>query len=80
VRENRTHGSEGGESESSSRPLSYLQLCWWSLISAVNGYAPLFKALELPADHKAFGAVMVGYPKLRYRRLPLRNEPQVSYL
>ena len=33
MRENRTHGSEGGESRYSSRPLSYPQLCWWSLIS-----------------------------------------------
>jgi len=31
----------------------------------VNSYPPLFEALGIPADHKAFGAAMVGYPKLR---------------
>ena len=43
-------------------------------------YPSLFKTLGLPVHHKAFGAVMVGYPKLRYQRLPLRNAPRVSYL
>jgi len=27
----------------------------------------------------AFGAVMVGYAKLKYQRLPLRNEPRVNW-
>jgi nitroreductase len=36
-------------------------------------------ALGLPAEHRAFGAVMVGYPQLRYQRLPLRNIPRVSW-
>jgi hypothetical protein len=40
----------------------------------------LFKTLGLPVHHKAFGTVMVGYPKLRYQRLPLRNALRVSYL
>ena len=80
----------GFGAEDSALALSYLELyapsiglgsCWGGYFySAVNGYPPLFKSLKLPADHKAFGAVMVGYPKLRYRRLPLRNEPRVSYI
>ena len=41
MRENRTHGSEGGESERSSRPLSYPQLCSWSLIC--NFLAPYYR-------------------------------------
>jgi hypothetical protein len=47
--------------------------------SAVNAYPPLFKAPALPADHRAFGAVTVGYAKLIYQRLPLRNAPMVSW-
>ena len=54
--------------------------CWGGYFySAVNAYLPLFEALDLPADHRAFGAVMVGYPKLKYRRSPLRKEPRVSW-
>jgi nitroreductase len=86
------HGDKdyGFGAEDGALALSYLELfaptlglgsCWGGYFySAVNAYPPLFKALGLPADHRAFGAVMVGYPRLRYQRLPLRNEPRVSYL
>jgi len=46
----------------------------------VNSYPPLFEALGIPADHKAFGAVMVGYPKLRYQRLPVRKKPRITWM
>jgi hypothetical protein len=47
---------------------------------AVNAYPPLFEALKLPAKHKAFGAVMVGYPKFRYHRLAPRKPPKATWL
>jgi len=86
------HGDKnyGFGAEDSALALSYLELyapviglgsCWGGYFySAVNAYPQLFEALKLPADHRAFGAVMVGYPKLRYQRLPLRNSPRVSYI
>jgi nitroreductase/NAD-dependent dihydropyrimidine dehydrogenase PreA subunit len=86
------HGDKnyGFGAEDGALALSYLELyapaiglgsCWGGYFySAVNAYPPLFEALGLPAGHKAFGAVMVGYPKLKYQRLPLRNQPRVSYL
>jgi nitroreductase/NAD-dependent dihydropyrimidine dehydrogenase PreA subunit len=86
------HGDKnyGFGAEDGALALSYLELyapviglgsCWGGYFySAVNAYPPLFEALKLPAGHRAFGAVMVGYPKLRYRRLPLRNTPRVSFL
>ena len=86
------HGDKtyGFGAEDSALALSYLELyapsiglgsCWGGYFySAVNAYPKLFEALGLPADHRAFGAVMVGYPKLKYQRLPLRNEPRVSYM
>ena len=85
------HGDKdyGFGAEDSALALSYLELfaptlglgsCWGGYFySAVNAYPPLFEALSLPADHRAFGAVMVGYAKLRYQRLPLRNEPRVNW-
>jgi ferredoxin len=61
-------------------PTLGLGSCWGGYFySAVNAYPPLFEALGLPADHRAYGAVMVGYAKLKYQRLPLRNEPRVSW-
>ena len=80
----------GFGAEDSALALSYLELyapaiglgsCWGGYFySAVNAYPKLFEALGLPADHRACGAVMVGYPQLRYQRMPLRKKPRVSYL
>jgi nitroreductase/NAD-dependent dihydropyrimidine dehydrogenase PreA subunit len=85
------HGEKnyGFGAEDGALALSYLELyapllglgtCWGGYFySAVNAYPPLFAALGLPAGHRAFGAVMVGYPRLTYRRLPLRQQPRVSW-
>jgi len=69
--------------------LSYLELfapaiglgaCWAGyLYTAINAYPPLAEALDLPADHKAYGALMIGYPVFKYHRLPLRNQPRVNW-
>jgi nitroreductase/NAD-dependent dihydropyrimidine dehydrogenase PreA subunit len=76
-------------SEDCALALSYFELfaptlglgsCWGGYFySAANTYPPLFEALNMPAGHRAFGAVMVGYPKLKYQRSPLRKEPQVNW-
>lgn len=85
------HGDKdyGFGAEDGALALSYLELfaptlglgsCWGGYFySAVNAYPSLFEALGLPAGHRAFGAVMVGYPRLKYQRLPLRNRPKVSW-
>ncbi|PKN53294.1 MAG: ferridoxin [Deltaproteobacteria bacterium HGW-Deltaproteobacteria-13] len=69
--------------------LTYLELyayskglgtCWAGYFTAAAGmHEPLIKALDLPAGHKCFGAVMVGYPKYSYHRIPLRNEPLITW-
>jgi nitroreductase/NAD-dependent dihydropyrimidine dehydrogenase PreA subunit len=79
----------GFGAEDTALALSYLELyapvlglgaCWGGYFySAVNACAPLFEALKLPAGHRAFGAMMVGYPKFRYQRLPLRKPPKVDW-
>ena len=68
--------------------LSYLDLaapslglgsCWAGFFMAAAGFwPPLAEALSLPEGHKPFGAMMVGYPKYRYQRLPARNEAKVA--
>jgi len=69
--------------------LSYLELaspafglgaCWGGYFNtAANSWPPMAEALNLPEGHVSFGAMMVGYPKFKYQRLPLRNEPKVSW-
>jgi nitroreductase/NAD-dependent dihydropyrimidine dehydrogenase PreA subunit len=85
------HGDKdyGFGAEDGALALSYLELfapilglgsCWGGYFySAVNAHPPLFEALDLPPGHRAFGAVMVGYAKLKYQRLPLRNKVRVNW-
>lgn len=86
------HGDKeyGFGAEDGALALSYLELyapvlglgtCWGGYFySAVNGHPPLFKALGLPQGHRAFGAMMVGYPRFQYKRLPVRNMPKAVWL
>lgn len=45
------------------------------VMAAIASYPPLMETLDLPKGHKCFGAMMVGYPKLKFMRMPLRNPP-----
>jgi nitroreductase len=69
--------------------LTYLELaassiglgaCWSGFIhEAAKVWAPLQKALSFPEENACFGAMMIGYPKYTYQRLPLRNKPMISW-
>ena len=69
--------------------LTYLELavpsfglgaCWAGYFNAAaNMWPPMEQALGLPEGHVSFGAMMVGYPKYKYHRLPLRNEAQITW-
>lgn len=69
--------------------LAYLELaapsfglgaCWAGYFNAAAAlWPPMHKALMLPEDHASFGAMMIGYPKHTYHRLPLRKEPQILW-
>ncbi|UCE53742.1 MAG: nitroreductase family protein [Desulfobacterales bacterium] len=69
--------------------LTYLELaaaafglgaCWAGYFNAAaNFWPPMAEALDLPEGHVSFGAMMVGHPKFKYQRLPLRNEPRVTW-
>ena len=49
------------------------------MMIATTFYPPLMEALDLPEGHKCFGVVMVGYPKFKFVRMPLRNPPPVVW-
>ena len=69
--------------------LAYLELaapsfklgaCWAGYFNAASTLWPAMQeALGLPEGHAAFGAMMIGYPKYRYHRLPLRNEARIEW-
>jgi len=69
--------------------LSYLELaalplglgtCWAGLLQMGLLEAPAVRdAVGLPAGHTWHYPMMVGYPKLRYPRLPARREPRIVW-
>jgi nitroreductase/NAD-dependent dihydropyrimidine dehydrogenase PreA subunit len=57
-----------------------LGACWAGLfMMGIEGSKPLLDALRLPAGHKAYGALMLGYPRARYHLVPQRNQAQVTW-
>ncbi len=57
-----------------------LGACWAGYFWAASMYfPPMIDALALPEGHQCFGALMVGYPKYQYHRLPLRKAPAISW-
>jgi nitroreductase len=57
-----------------------LGACWAGYFNAAaNFWPPMQDALDLPEEHVSFGAMMVGYPKYKYQRLPLRNEARILW-
>jgi nitroreductase/NAD-dependent dihydropyrimidine dehydrogenase PreA subunit len=69
--------------------LTYLELaapslglgtCWAGYFTAAaNSHPPLQETLALPQAHLPYGAVMVGYPKYSYQRMPPRNKPEIIW-
>ncbi len=62
-------------------PSFNLGACWAGYFtSAAQTWPPLQSVLNLPEGHTVFGAMMIGYPRFEYQRLPLRNEPTVTWV
>ena len=69
--------------------LAYLELaapslglgaCWAGWFDAAAGaWEPLQEYLELPDGHVCCGAMMIGYAKYEYPRIPLRNKARISW-
>lgn len=69
--------------------LTYLELaatgmglgcCWAGYFNAAALAFPQMKdALALPDGHQSFGAMMVGYPKFLYKRVPQRQPPEIAW-
>ncbi|OPX86483.1 MAG: Coenzyme F420:L-glutamate ligase [Pelotomaculum sp. PtaB.Bin104] len=69
--------------------LTYLELaafstglgaCWAGFFNAAaNFYPPMTEALRLPNGHQCFGAMLVGYPRYQYHRIPSRKKAVVTW-
>jgi nitroreductase/ferredoxin len=69
--------------------LTYLELaakaqglgsCWAGYFNAAAAlWPPLQKELALPENHASYGAMMIGYPKFVYHRLPARKESDITW-
>ncbi len=69
--------------------LAYLELaltgfnlgsCWAGYVNSAVGQWPKLAAhLKLPKKYTCHGALMVGFPKLKYYRVPKRNLPDIRY-
>jgi nitroreductase/NAD-dependent dihydropyrimidine dehydrogenase PreA subunit len=54
--------------------------CWAGfLMRTANGHPPLREALGIPADHSVFGALMYGFPRYRYHRVPPRLVARIEW-
>jgi nitroreductase/NAD-dependent dihydropyrimidine dehydrogenase PreA subunit len=55
--------------------------CWAGfLVQAIHHkYQPIIDALELPENHKVYAALMLGYPKFRYRHIPQRDPLKITW-
>ncbi len=57
-----------------------LGACWAGYFNAAaNFYKPMQDALSLPEGHQSFGAMMIGYAKNKYHRVPMRNEAKIEW-
>jgi nitroreductase len=83
------HKNERTAPQACTLALSYLELaapsmglgaCWAGYCQAASAtWPPMLEALNLPKDHVSYGCMMVGYPSFSYHRLPMRNEPSITW-
>ena len=69
--------------------LTYLELaapafgvgaCWAGFaMGAANAWPPIQEFLGLPEGNVSHGMLLVGYPKHKYHRLPLRDEAEIIW-
>ena len=61
-------------------PVLGLGATWAGFVMTATIFYPLLvEALNLPKGHKCFGVMMVGYPQLKFVRMPQRHPPAVAW-
>lgn len=58
-----------------------LGACWIGLfMAAAARHPPIRRFLGIPGDHGLYGAMVMGYPRFRYPRIPARKQPKLTWL
>lgn len=61
-------------------PVFGLGTCWAGFLQiALDASPDLLKELEIPCDHKSHYAMMLGYPKYQFWRVPKRDAAKVTW-
>ncbi len=54
--------------------------CWTGYLgAAIEEWKPLKDALGLSSEHRSYGAMVVGFGKYNFNRIPLRNAPKITW-
>lgn len=57
-----------------------LGCCWAGFfMMAANTFPTLKEAVALTEDQQVYGALMLGYPKYRHQRIPVRNPARITW-
>jgi nitroreductase len=57
-----------------------LGACWAGYFqAAATLYQPMKETLGLPDGHTSLGAMMIGYSRYHYARIPLKKEPSIIW-
>ena len=84
------HAPESQGPTDSTIALTYLELaafsfglgpCWAGYVTyAARNWSAMQQFLELPEGHVVFGTMMIGRPKYKYHRLPVRDRARVTWI
>ncbi len=62
-------------------PTFGLGTCWAGFFNAAARFwPPMQKELGLPEGAVPFCSMMIGYPKYKYKRIPIRNSAQIKWM
>ncbi len=57
-----------------------LGCCWNGFFTgAANNLPPIKEAIGLPEGQQIYGSMLLGYPKYKYHRMPIRNTANVTW-
>ena len=57
-----------------------LGCCWDGFfVGAANTFPPIKDAIALPEEYQIFGSMVVGYPKYKHYRIPMRNQARITW-
>jgi len=61
-------------------PVFDLGTCWGGIVQiALNESPEILKTLDLPQDHKILYSMMIGYPNIRFKKIPKRNVAKITW-